>query len=584
MVNYDLPWNPNRIEQRFGRIHRIGQSEVCHLWNLIAHETREGDVYQKLLGKLELQRAALGGRVFDVLGRMFEGHSLRELLVDAVRYGDQPDVRARLELAIDNATDQAHLRRLLDEHALARDSLDARKVQQIREDMERAEAKRLQPYFIFAFFLDAFARLGGTLREREKGRFEVSHVPSLIRSRDRQVGNGPPVLHRYERITFDKELINLAGAPTAAFICPGHPLLEAVLDIVLEQNSSLLRRGSILVDDRNLTDSPRLLFYLEHAIKNAAHGANGDSVVISREMQFVEIDEQGRPRHPGYAPYLDYRPPTEAETALVPQLTGEAWLKADVEGLAKRFAIEHMVPEHITRVGTERRERSERALRAIKQRLTAEIQYWDHRANELRAKESAGQSPKVNSASARQKADELAARLDARIRLIESEQHLAPAPPNIIGGALIIPAKCLATTSGQAIHAHDQHDRERIDRLAIRAVIDAELALGRQPRELAHNNPGYDIESADPREPGRLRFIEVKGKAVGREVVTVSATQIRTALNKPNDWILAIVPVNGDTAATPRYVRRPFTVAPEFAEVGRNLDLSQLWSTGEEPS
>ena len=97
MVNYDLPWNPNRLEQRFGRIHRIGQTEVCHLWNLVAEETREGDVYRKLLEKLEEARKALGGQVFDVLGKLqFEGRPLRDLLIEAIRYGDQPEVRARL--------------------------------------------------------------------------------------------------------------------------------------------------------------------------------------------------------------------------------------------------------------------------------------------------------------------------------------------------------------------------------------------------------------------------------------------------------------------------------------------------------
>ena len=92
MVNYDLPWNPNRLEQRFGRIHRIGQTEVCHLWNLVAEETREGDVYRRLLEKIEEARQALGGKVFDVLGKLqFEGRSLRDLLIDAIRYGDQPE-------------------------------------------------------------------------------------------------------------------------------------------------------------------------------------------------------------------------------------------------------------------------------------------------------------------------------------------------------------------------------------------------------------------------------------------------------------------------------------------------------------
>src|SRR2546426_3208870 len=100
MVNYDMPWNPNRIEQRFGRIHRIGQTEVCHLWNLVAEETREGDVYRTLLEKLEEARNALGGQVFDVLGKLqFDGKPLRELLIEAVRYGEQPEVGARLTQA-----------------------------------------------------------------------------------------------------------------------------------------------------------------------------------------------------------------------------------------------------------------------------------------------------------------------------------------------------------------------------------------------------------------------------------------------------------------------------------------------------
>src|ERR1019366_7767266 len=88
MVNYDLPWNPNRLEQRFGRIHRIGQQEVCHLWNLVAKETREGDVYFRLLEKLSVESDALNGRVFDILGEVFEGTSLKDLLLEAIRYGE----------------------------------------------------------------------------------------------------------------------------------------------------------------------------------------------------------------------------------------------------------------------------------------------------------------------------------------------------------------------------------------------------------------------------------------------------------------------------------------------------------------
>ena len=247
MVNYDLPWNPNRIEQRFGRIHRIGQTEVCHLWNLIAEETREGDVYRTLLEKLDQARQTLGGQVFDVLGKLqFEGRPLRDLLIEAIRYGEQPEVQARLTQVIINAVNQEQLRNLFEEQALVHDAMDASRVAQVREDMERAEARRLQPHYIESFFMEGFKQLGGTTRQRETRRYEISHVPAPIRNRDRLIGIGEPVLPRYERITFEKDLIALHGQPLAAFICPGHPLLDAIIDLTLERNRDLLRRGTIL--------------------------------------------------------------------------------------------------------------------------------------------------------------------------------------------------------------------------------------------------------------------------------------------------------------------------------------------------
>ena len=168
MVNYDLPWNPNRIEQRFGRIHRIGQTEVCHLWNLVAEDTREGQVFQRLFEKLEEQRKALGDQVFDVLGEAFRGKSLRDLLIEAVRYGEQPGVKARLTRS---STPQSATRcaRWSTSGRLVSDVMTHADVERIRDEMERAEARKLQPHFIRAFFLEAFALLGGSVREREPG-------------------------------------------------------------------------------------------------------------------------------------------------------------------------------------------------------------------------------------------------------------------------------------------------------------------------------------------------------------------------------------------------------------------------------
>src|SRR5690606_18310291 len=147
MVNYDLPWNPNRLEQRFGRIHRIGQTEVCRLWNIIAHQTREGEVWHKLFQKLEQERIALGGQVFDVLGEMtFENKSLRELLIDAIRYGNDPERKEYLNKVLDEALDYEKLQNLLQEKALHAVTLTQANVQEIRAEMERAEARKLQPH------------------------------------------------------------------------------------------------------------------------------------------------------------------------------------------------------------------------------------------------------------------------------------------------------------------------------------------------------------------------------------------------------------------------------------------------------
>jgi superfamily II DNA or RNA helicase len=587
LINYDLPWNPNRIEQRFGRIHRIGQTEVCHMWNLVAAETREGQVFERLLRKLAEQSEALGGKVFDVLGdEIFEDTSLRDLLIEAVRYGDRPEVRARLDQIVDAAVGQ-RLQEALKERALLSELMSATDVERIRERMEEAEARKLQPHFIRAFFLEAFGLLGGQISKREPGRYEITNVPADVRSRGRVLGAGIPVVSKYTRVTFEKELVSPAGQIHAQLLAPGHPLLDATVDLVLERYRPLLKQGAVLVADADESEEPRALVYVEHAIQNAKELMEGQRQVVSKRLQFIELTQDWEARLAGYAPYLDYRPIEPDELELVQQLIQQEWLDRGVEKAGLDYAIAVAVPEHLAEVHEETTHRVEQTKAAVHRRLTSEIAYWDQRANELKEQELAGRQPKMNSGRARQRADELQARLKRRIDELDREGKLSSLPPVVAGGALVIPRGLIDRLGGARTDEPDAHAREteRVERLAVDAVLAAEYALGRQPKEMARNNKGYDIQSRTG-ELGELLFIEVKGRIAGAREFTITKSEILTSLNKPDHFILALVEVGPDDATSVRYVRKPFPGKEEtyFDMTSANYKWDELFARGEAPA
>lgn len=577
MINYDLPWNPTRLEQRFGRIHRIGQTEVCHLWNLVSDQTREGEVYIRLLHKMEEQRKALGDGVFDVLGKLFRDTSLRQLLMEAVRYGDRPDVKARLFQAVDNLADQEHVRELLEERSLAQDTLDVSNVRRIREDFERAQARRLQPHFIAGFFKAAFEHLGGTLHPREALRFEITHIPAIIRNRADAKGRGA-IPNKYERITFHKEAIHETGKAIAEFICPGNPLMDAVTDLILERYRGLLRQGAILVDPLDQGEEPRVLYYLEHAIQDSRLVRGGEQRVISKQMQFIEIDSKGDAKSAGSAPFLDYQPLSEELKPLMESVLDTAWLHDDLESSIRAYAAQTLVPQHLQEVKARRAESIEKTEAAVRDRLTKEINYWDYRAEELKAQEQAGRAnARLNSDLARRRADELQGRLQKRMEELDQERHISASPPVIMGGALIIPAGMLAKLQNKPPSLFARQTKA-VEDAAMLAVMEQERKLGFAPKDVSDQKVGWDVESQAGE--GKLRFIEVKGRIEGATTVTVSKNEILAALNKPDDFILAIVEVifDNDKASgkIPIYVKRPFQREPDFAAVSVNYELHEL--------
>ena len=579
MVNYDLPWNPNRLEQRFGRIHRIGQTEVCHLWNIVANQTREGAVFQKLLEKLEIEREALGGRVFDILGEAFDNVSLKDLLIDAIRYGEQPEIKAKLDQVIEGALDTEHLKEILKRNALVEEHMGLEQLYAIKEDMEKAEARKLQPYFIRAFFTEAFKTLGGEIRSREAGRYEITHVPAGIRERDRVIGETrTPVLKKYERICFEKHLIRQHGKPMAELIHPGHPLMKAITDLQLQAHRHKLKQGAVLIDPNDDGLDPKVLFMIDHSVRQAS-----DNRQVSRRLQFVEIDQQGHASHAGYAPHLDLQAIDSNDENLIADLLAAPWLNNNLDNMALIHASQQLVPEHYQEIKTRRERQADKIHAAVNERLVKEISYWQNRYLKLSDEVAAGKQPQLQPDNAKRRVEELTARLQQRKKELDAMADVVSSQPVVIGGALVIPQGLMAQrkgeTSGSAAVSAAQ--RKHVEQVAMQAVMDLETRLGHTVVDVSQQKCGWDITSHPPAVNDKLvatRHIEVKGRAQGQTTLTVSRNEIIYALNQREQFILAIVLVDGDSYQGPYYLTNPFNQEPDFGVASINYDLEGLLS------
>ena len=583
MVNYDLPWNPNRIEQRFGRIHRIGQTEVCRLWNLVADETREGKVFERLLDKLEEQRKALGGKVFDVLGQAFSDRSLRDLLIEAIT-SDTPELQQLRMNEIIDATVTERVRELIEEHSLLAEELAPDAVAEIRDRMARARPWRLLPSFVRRFFLAAFELLDGRVTRHEGDRYQVRRVPPALRRWDSDHGQNR-LLERYERVCFEQERIAVTGKPRADLLSPGHPLLDAAVGAVLDSHASALAQGAILIDSADdASERPRVLIFLEHEVVDAGMAPGRPRRPVSTRFEYVEITEDGDVSDAGAHPYLDCRVPDADELDLLRPLASAEWVRDGLERTALHHAVRYNIPRHLGEVQDRVHRKVDRTLAAVEQRLTAERNHWDNEVLKLKSDEMAGKrNARLNSAQARRRADEADERLRRRKQELALQRKLAALPPRVVGAAFVVSEALLARLAGHPSPQTHPADTARIERLAVDAVLAAERAIGREPHEMPHNHKGYDIET---RAADGLLFMEVKGRVTGAEDFVVTSSEVIAGLNNEDRHILALVEVADDDTTTVRYLYEPFTgrqSEPGYGEQKRVLSWPDHWNLAASP-
>lgn len=425
MVNYDLPWNPNRIEQRFGRVHRIGQEEVCRLWNLVASNTREGEVFTRLLEKLDQMRATYGGKVFDVLGEAFNETPLRDLLLEAIQYGERPEVKAKMREVIDASVSDG-IKEILEDRSLAATNLVAvEDLEQVQAAVDGASARRLQPRSVEEAFKTAFNRLGGRIVRREKGRYEITSVPSQIR-----VGKRSPIASKYGRVAFDLPYIQPRDLTRAEHMAPGHPLHDAVMDEVIRQFGDSLNHGTVLVSES--IQEPQLLVGIIEEITDAT----GDSV--DKRFSYAYVDSHGHVAPAGQAPYLDCMPAPEGPlTTAARELP---WL-AEAEGDARSWIISNQLPYYLDEVRTRRAAELQKTRELVAKRLERERERLRTDADVATEKEQAGEPVQESAESLNRKAVEIDARLRRRLKLIDQQSSMSTSPPRFLTAALVLPTK-----------------------------------------------------------------------------------------------------------------------------------------------
>jgi len=270
---------------------------------------------------------------------------------------------------------------------------------------------------------------------------------------------------------------------------------------------------------------------------------------------------------------------TRPECAWIVHATGQS-----IEQRAQGHAIAHVVPEHIAEVRGRRLAWIDKTRAAVKDRLTKEITYWDHRAEQLKLQEQAGRAgARLNSQEARRRADDLQARLQRRLAELDREAQISALPPVVLGGLVVVPLGLVAAMTGRTLPAPASPADTQASAARARAIVmEVERALGFDPADREFDRLGYDIESRVPG-TGRLRFLEVKGRVTGADTVTVTKNEILTSLNKPDDFILAIVEFLSDEDHRLHYLRRPFQREPDFGVTSVNYDFAELLSRAQPP-
>ncbi len=523
LFNYDIPWNPNRLEQRMGRIHRYGQHKDCLIFNFVATNTIEGSVLQRLLDKLQEIRNALDDdAVFNVVGEVLPAAHIERVLRDyyAGRLGDT-DLEDRLLRDVDESRFRAICQNALEGLAAKKLNLDL-----LIERRAKAQERRVVPETIARFMQETADYTSLTLRpvERLVHTFDPARTPPLLRKYEREPEWKLPALSvRYPRFSADRDT---AEEHNLEWVTPGHPLFEAVRRHTLTSAQEAFHRGAVFYSLAHEVPA-RIDFYRARVVDGLGH-------VIHERMFAIEQDEGGRRAECDPAALGNLTPaPRLSETlgvAMFPEATD--WLHEEklrpflAEVRAERIAELDRIAEHV-----------ELSLTELLQKADDEI---GHAAAEV---EQGTQGAEGRVAQAEARHAELTARRERRRHDLGRQRALTLQAVDRITSALVLPHPERQTPEIRRLRPDFE-----VEATAMRVVMEHEEGLGRKVYDVHEKNLGYDVTSMDLNS-GELRLIEVKGIGAATGTVLLTPNERRVAEDRPDCfWLYVVTNCDADPA------------------------------------
>lgn len=485
MINYDIPWNPNRLEQRMGRIHRYGQTREVYVYNLVARDTREGEVLNRLFQKLEEIKNALGSdKVFDVIGEIIDSRKFTQVLIDAVLSAKSME---ELLKEIDIKIDEEYINRIKEDlgETLATKYID---YTAIKEMARKARENKLIPEYTQNYFIKAFSKAGGKIIEKKKNVFSIDSVPLEIRSiandeRFRQKYG--ELLRRYPQVVFDKEILKLNSS--YEFVSFGHPLFEAVMQWVEKNFHNALLDGAIFLDPDGKLDG--YIIFFESEIKDGKGEIAGKrlfSYFVNKNLSEIK----------NVSPsiiwdLIECNEKTNENSVEIEEIKSKVFnmLIKDLEAYTREIEKERKRQCDI---------KEKYGLKSLEQTIIK----LDGELIELDRRKENGEDVDI---VIRNKEERKNRYINAKKKLedlIQKEKILTKSVPLFVSMIRVKP-----------YHSKDNVmvSDEEIERLGMEVAMDYERKSGRNPEDVSIQNLGFDIRSSD--KDGNVRYIEVKARA-----------------------------------------------------------------------